>query len=176
MATFNNTRLTSTRRTGFSGWASWGSTRAWASPSVAGRNKTAKTRNDKTNRLTITSSLYVMWQLRRACDSPGDFQSVSLPGCARKCFPSFSCWWFSSFILLVSLKVKHGLLTGNDGAFWQGENLALAQLLACLAHGPRNRRPVFQVAGKQLLHHAMCQLRNQPVQHHRRVAQFVCQA
>src|SRR6266436_3955315 len=58
---------------------------------------------------------------------------------------------------------------------WHRSNLALAKLLARFPHRPQHRRPVFEVSGKDFLHHPMGQLRNQTVQRFRRVSHFVRQ-
>src|ERR1700730_3451205 len=52
-------------------------------------------------------------------------------------------------------------LTGAVGL--QRGNLSLAKFLAGFPHGTQNRRPIFEISSKNLLDHAMRQLRDQPV-------------
>src|ERR1700680_2133785 len=64
------------------------------------------------------------------------------------------------------------LYGGVQRHFRQQGNLAVTELITGFPHRAQHRRPILEVGGKNLLHHPIGQLRNQPVQHGWRITLF----
>src|SRR5215813_10572254 len=73
-------------------------------------------------------------------------------------------------LYLANLKklLAHSLITRLRGACLQNRvYLSLPELITRFASCAEQCRPVFQIGGKNLFHHAPCQFWNKAIQHHR---------
>src|SRR6476660_998832 len=71
---------------------------------------------------------------------------------------------------------KKSLLDGRGQSYFrQRSDLAAPEFVTGFPHRPQHGRPVLEVGGKNLLHHAMGEFGDQAVHHGRRITLFIGQ-